>query len=383
MIEFLKSIIQKDIMTFSVKERRWIWNNTIMLEQMPEGVAELLTKKLKDLPSETISALQVMSCFGYSINLSAIQVLDCVPNMLEALEVALVEGIIDKSGPVYAFSHDMLLESSYKLILADEKKQLHKNIALCLIQDTIVTDDAELCTLACDQVNVCMDVLNPVEKVKFASLNLAAGKHSMRASSYEQARGYFENGISLLDAEHWANQYTFSLELYEMSVKVSFMDGKTDTVLARLNEILSHAASFDDTLNARTLLAKFMVSQQNYAEGVRGILQILKDLGENFPEEVQISQVLSEIKAMLPLLRKMTKEEIICLPAMTDVKKLRTMSLMGLLTSFCNFYSPALMQLVACELLKSSYLHGYCEDTISGLVSVIGKSKVYFFTFVK
>lgn len=64
----------------------------------------------------------------------------------------------------------------------------------------------------------------------------------------------------------------------------------------------------------------------------------------------------------------MTKEEIICLPAMTDIKKLRTMSLMGLLTSFCNFYSQALMQLVACELLKSSYLHGYCEDTISGLV---------------
>ena len=123
-----------------------------------------------------------------------------------------------------------------------------------------------LIMLAVDQINLCISmngVLNPAECRLFAQLNLAAGKHSMstKRSNYEQgqwivllysdiirglnsslfctiflARGYFEAGISLLHDKHCEKQYALSLELFEWSVVVSFMDGMIEAVSSRLDD---------------------------------------------------------------------------------------------------------------------------------------------------
>ncbi|KAL7535348.1 hypothetical protein ACHAXR_006436, partial [Thalassiosira sp. AJA248-18] len=118
-VAFLRSMIRGNIISFSVKARRWTWDDTaIDLQMISEGVAEFLTKKLKRLPNDVIETLKVASCFG-QVNMSIIQLLDSgqfVPNMLGALDLAVTEGIVEKAGPIFAFSHDMLQESTYNLI---------------------------------------------------------------------------------------------------------------------------------------------------------------------------------------------------------------------------------------------------------------------------
>ncbi len=126
-----------------------------------------------------------------------------------------------------------------------------------------IENSAELCILAVDQVNMCKDMdgmLDQDERALFAQLNLAAGKHLITASSYEQARGYLEAGISLLNSNPWNEQYLLCLELFEMSAVVSFMDGKVETVLARLDCILSNTKSYDDLLNFQELRARVLAS---------------------------------------------------------------------------------------------------------------------------
>ena len=268
-IAFMQSIIQRKLITFSVKARRWTWDDiAIELQIMSENVAEFLTEKFQQLPSDVIEMLKVASCFG-QVNMSTIHLLDLgqfVPNMLESLESAVKEGIIERAGPIFAFSHDMLQESSYSRIPTDERKNLHKKIAMSLVQDQNVAENPELCTLAVDQINLCISmngVLNPAECRLFAQLNLAAGKHSMftKRSNYEQgqwivllysdiirglnsslfctiflARCYFEAGISLLHDKHCEKQHALSLELFEWSVVVSFMDGMIEAVSSRLDD---------------------------------------------------------------------------------------------------------------------------------------------------
>jgi len=192
---FLRSMIKGHIITFSVKARQWMWDDTtIELQMISEDVAEFMTKRLKQHPGVVIEALKVVSCFG-QVNISTIQLLDLgqfVPNMLEALEVAETEGLLDRAGPVFAFSHDMLQESTYNLIQKDERKQLHKKVGMSLVQDMEdIADNADVCILAVDQINICKDlggILRPAECFLFARLNLAAGKHFMSAekSNYEQ-----------------------------------------------------------------------------------------------------------------------------------------------------------------------------------------------------
>lgn len=195
--EFLRSIIQKKLMAFSVKSHRWTWDDTaIDLQMISGGVVGLLTKKLKQLPSDVIEALKVISCLGQA-NISTIELLDLgefVPNMFEALESAIKEGIVERAGPVFAFCHDMLQESTYNLIPPDKRKPLHKMIGMNLvIQDPQNANNPELCTLAADQINICKDVdgiLNHAERAFVARLNLTAGKHSMstKKSNFQQGK---------------------------------------------------------------------------------------------------------------------------------------------------------------------------------------------------
>ncbi|KAL7524022.1 hypothetical protein ACHAXR_002790, partial [Thalassiosira sp. AJA248-18] len=277
-VAFLRSMIRGGLISFSVKARRWTWDDTaIDLQMISEGVAEFLTKKLKQLPNDVIETLKVASCFG-QVNMSTIQLFDSeqfLPNMLGALDLAVNKGIVEKAGPIFAFSHDMLQESTYNLIPMDDRSLFRKKIGMCLAQDPEVAENAELCTLAVDQINICKEdldgILDPAECSLFARLNLAAGKHAMsiRKFNYEQAQAYFEAGISLLHADHWDKQYSLSLALHEWSVVVSFKGGVVDTVSSRLDDILSNARSFDDTLNSRVLLAKFLASQEQYADATR------------------------------------------------------------------------------------------------------------------
>lgn len=339
-------------------------------------------RKLELLPRDVIDTLKVASCFG-QIDVSTIRRIDLgkfAPDLFKALEVAVKEGILEKAGPLYAFSHDMLQESTYGLIPQEERGPLHKKIAMCLAHGPEVLEHAELAPLTADQISMCgagLKELNHMEREIFAKINLAAGKHSFAASSYEQARGYFESGISLLASNCWEEQYKLSLELYEMSVVTSFMDGKAETVRNRLTSILSNAKSFDDTLNSRELYAKFLASQAQYAEATSELLKILKNFGEQFPPDAGLPDVMNEIKQIQNLLKNITKEDILKLPTNNDAKKMNIMkfldrecdrnqsSLQSILLNHSPYISHFVLLIRANILFCSSYRVGQWQLYLS------------------
>jgi predicted ATPase len=113
--------------------------------------------------------------------------------MIQALDLAMKEGIIEKAGPVYTFSHDLLQESTYRLIPAHERNLMHKKIGASLVRNTQNAENSELCILAVDQINTSINLegkLDPAERLLFARLNLVAGKHAMsaRKSNYKQGK---------------------------------------------------------------------------------------------------------------------------------------------------------------------------------------------------
>lgn len=83
---FLRSMIGGGVISFSVKTRRWTWDDTaIDLQVISEDVAGFLTKKLSLLPNDVRETLKVVSCFG-QVNIATIKLLDqgqFVPNMIQ------------------------------------------------------------------------------------------------------------------------------------------------------------------------------------------------------------------------------------------------------------------------------------------------------------
>ena len=332
--EFLRSIINDGMMAFSIKDRRWLWDETLIdLQMISEGVVELLTRKLQQLHRDIITALKVVSCIGM-IDVTTIKLLDCgqfVPDMFDSLDSAVQEGIVDRAGPIFAFTHDLLQESTLNLMRECERNLLRKQIGKSLVVHPMIADNAAICCLAVKQINMCKDVdsmLDDSERALFARLNLAAGKHSFAASSYEQARDYFEAGISLLHSDPWNQQYSLCLELFEMSAVVDLMDGNVETVSMKLDCILSNSNSFDDSLNARALRAKFLASQGQFGEAIKEIVFVLSTLGEDFPGDINSSYLLNEIRVTQTILKDTTKDTLLNLPPMEDMQKLNTMKFM-------------------------------------------------------
>lgn len=172
----------------------------------------------------------------------------------------------------------------------------------------------------------------------------------------------------MLPANAWSAQYSICLELYEMSILVSFMDGKIDNVWDRIQVILSNTKTFQDTLTVRVLRAKFLVYKEQYDAATTDVLAILSQLGEEFPSEISTEDVVDEIRATQPLVDGITKEDITNLPMIADDSKLMAMKFMGLLITFCNYASPMLVHLLSCRMIQRTFQFGYCEESISGLV---------------
>ena len=54
------------------------------------------------------------------------------------------------------------------------------------------------------------------------------------------ARSYIDAGMKLLEQNHWVTQYALSLQLFELSASVSCMDGDTQSMSERLNEVITN-----------------------------------------------------------------------------------------------------------------------------------------------
>lgn len=373
-VKFIQQIVSKDVLNFSVKSRQWMWDDMVLdFFDISEDVAEFIADGLQSLKPDIIDTLKVVSALGFQVDDAVIELLDScqfVPGMKISLEMAMKEGILEKAGPIWAWSHDMLKEATYNLIPEADRKSLHKQIGVCLAASSEdVASKAAVCILSVDQINICQGTLNQLEKVLFARLNLAAGKHSMASSSYDQARSYYEAGIALLHQDHWSRQYSLSLELHEQSVYVSFMDGNIENAQNRLDSIQRHAKSFEHTLNARSLYLKILGSSGDYATATSECLQILARLGEKFPEKIELSVVINEIVRTEALLKDVTKEQILSLQKMTDTSKLQSMAFLSMLCKFSMHSEPLLCHMASCIMMKLTFCYGFVEESILGLAT--------------
>jgi predicted ATPase len=206
-VQFLQTIVQNKMLQFSVRHRRWMWDcDVVDLQMISEGVAELLTTTFNQLPSELMKTLKIASCLGCQVEKSTIDALDSrnevLPfSMLNQLELAIKEGILEKAGPLYQFTHDIIQQTLYELIPAGSRILLHKTIGKNLLK--CAARNSTIHILAVDQINIfCKDSSpSPEERSQFANANYLAAKFAISASSFEQGklslRFYFMHRIRM------------------------------------------------------------------------------------------------------------------------------------------------------------------------------------------
>ncbi|KAL7550378.1 hypothetical protein ACHAWF_013621, partial [Thalassiosira exigua] len=161
------------------------------------------------------SSLCVLSCFGSNrTQHDIVQALETKLDLplIQQLEVAVAEGLLNKTDECYIFSHDKIQEAAYPMIKPEDRHLNRFKYGITLaphlnIGGPAVTHDAKA-------------------GLAIANLNLLAGRRAMEKSDYSSAHSFFGHGISFLRKNQWREHYDLSLQLFDLAAECAFVSSK-------------------------------------------------------------------------------------------------------------------------------------------------------------
>ena len=374
-VEFLDALWTEKLLVHDPMNG-WEWDVDIIdLKGISSNVAELLSSKLSTLPPDILKSLQVLSCFGSHVDVEVLEAVKCYDGspgtaLMPSLLSAQNEGLIEKAGPTYTFTHDVIQKAAYGLIPESERMLFLQKLVSCLIP---------LCTQAGGSDNLLFVTVDLIDRIGsgaisgdpklYAQLNLEAGEKYMKASDFSSAVRHFNSGISFLEETLWRGEYDLTLRLFESSALAYYSQGNYKKVASQVNQVLDNAKNFEDKFKSYCLFIN-VIAIGSVEKAIAKLYEHLQYLGERIdPNMISPPMVLSECIAVRSQLSGNQKEILLHLTRMTNQAKLRTMKLMSMLVMYSNQQKSLMGGYLACRMIRISIEYGHCEETLFALAS--------------
>eukprot|EP00574_Skeletonema_japonicum_P009992 CAMPEP_0201719324 /NCGR_PEP_ID=MMETSP0593-20130828/4547_1 /ASSEMBLY_ACC=CAM_ASM_000672 /TAXON_ID=267983 /ORGANISM="Skeletonema japonicum, Strain CCMP2506" /LENGTH=767 /DNA_ID=CAMNT_0048209733 /DNA_START=171 /DNA_END=2474 /DNA_ORIENTATION=- len=362
--QVMMELYRQRILYPSLSRRRWVWEaGKIVGMNIPENVATFITKSFDRLPSEVVSALVVLSCFGASADISLIEVLEreIEQPLLAPLDDAVAHSVLGKRNGEFYFMHDKLQEAAYSKMKPEERCLHHHRYGLALGFVAARERNDRLLLTAVTQINHGgpKAVIDEEQAVVVAHLNLDAGGKAMDMSDYFSAHSFFDHGISYLRKDHWSEHYDLSLELYNSAAKCALMNAEHDSVKLHTEQIMQNAKCFEDKFQAISVTVTLQNWSGNAPAAVELIKSTLSKLEEALPSVVTPAVTklyLDETKGKLAIL---PDETLLCFPAMVNPSKILAVELLvRLYVSLHVSGERALMLIIPLKVIQISLTYG-------------------------
>jgi predicted ATPase/signal transduction histidine kinase/tRNA A-37 threonylcarbamoyl transferase component Bud32 len=395
--EFLKSLHEAKLITFSYKSWYWQWNiDNIKGQDFTENVVEFMTDKIRQLEPESQKILQLAACIGNRFDLRTLAIVcqDTLSTTLENLTEATNENLIatvnhdelslaiyqlsnfaeeelDENFTIhYKFGHDRIQQAAYSLIPKGEKQAIHHQIGRLLLEKTPARKRDEKLFDIVNQLNLAIELIVTFnEKEELAQLNLVVGKKAQASVAYEAALRYLIMGKSLLPRDSWQRQYDMTLALTVESAEAAYLNGDFDLMNELIHEVLNNAQEVLDKIKVYEIKIQALVAQNQLTMAVDTALFILKQLGVNFPKKPQNYHTWLDL---LRIQRKLWHREIADLnqlPLMRNPNKLAMMRIISHTVMPALLAKPELFPLLVFRLVNESIHHGNSPVSAYGYAS--------------
>ncbi|KAL7425699.1 hypothetical protein ACHAXM_000215 [Skeletonema potamos] len=281
-ITFMHSLVKDSILSYSLPDQRWVWDiEAVKSTSIDNTVLDLLARKLSQLPDNVLDALKVLSCLGPKVDETTMKHLYTSPEsrkeFIACLDSAVAENILEKhEDSAYSFIHDMLKQLAYAVMSDEEKGEKHYWIGMHLMANCSAKTDVNAITISIvDQINAAHSygVTEELLHIKFAELNLKAGKISIDVSDFQSALSYMKAGGGVY--------YDLSLQLYESAALVSYVNADIVLMQRYLEVLFGNAECFEDRLHGYIVMIQSLLSYDKQEEAMRKVLFILE--GEGLP----------------------------------------------------------------------------------------------------
>ncbi len=297
--QFLTLLSEKDLIRYSLEEKRWIWDlAAIEFLAVTENVVDLLIDRLHRFSSETRRLLSLAACIGNTFDLESLELIsgkesgELYENLLPALETGLILGLSQapeldnppfgestESGS-YKFLHDRVQQAAYALIAEKKRKPVHLQIGQTLLKQYAPEKGEDLLFDIVHHFNLARRVKDKwKERLKLAELNLKAGLKARAASAFEQALEYFTISLELSGATAWKRQYPLALSLHEEATEMSWLCGRFELMEKLAGAVKDNAREDLDLANVYQCLIKAYTTQGELKKALKTGEEILEKLG--------------------------------------------------------------------------------------------------------
>ena len=333
-IELVTSLYAQRKLFFDIQKRIWSWKleDTQSL-RMPDGIIELLSRKMQILPSPLLNILILAACIGYTFELDILIIVSEQPhdNILKALEKLIAAGFIlpmndefrsasttesDNSAIFYKFTHDRIHHAAYNFIPRDKRERNHWQIGLLALRKLSEVQIEKRLFEIVNQLNKGRDLLQyGPEKKELAAYNLKAAQKAKVSAAFNQAYTYFRIGINLLvsadtsenaekkyQTNHWLDSYDLISTLYLGAIEMAYLTAQFQHV-DQLGEIfLANATRLQDQLMFYNIKIQSCYALNRMEEAANTSLHSLALFGIRVPKKITKKKIVSEyIKTRLLL----------------------------------------------------------------------------------
>ena len=330
--EFVRTLHDQGFIHFN---EGWKWDlKGIQSAGITDNVVELMTKKIKKLPVETMKILKTASCIGNSFELPFLsqvtgQSEDSIFNMLKE---AVNEGMIIKIDRIFKFIHDRVREAAYGLSDEKGKTDLHYRIAQELLKNYSAdkSTEEELFTLV-GHLNKAVAILNADEKKNLLLLNLDAGKRAKANAAFEAAAEYLRVGSLLLTADSWKSDYENTLDLYMQFSEAEYLSLHYENAEKLFAYIIENATGLLEKLKIYQIMIMYFETLMKFEDAVNLMIKVSNIAGIPFPEISAITQdmVMVEMNKFHKNLNGRSVGQLIELSFINDLTKAEVLSAMA------------------------------------------------------
>eukprot|EP00804_Cyclotella_cryptica_P005176 CCRYP_014234-RA/>CCRYP_014234-RA protein AED:0.05 eAED:0.05 QI:231/0.75/0.4/1/0.75/0.6/5/82/1366 len=303
-IEFLNSLIDRGILSYSLRERRWFWViDQIGDENITENVLQMIQAKMSCLGDDDQIALEVASCFGIEINESIVRILSktqLYSDLQSNLDKAVRNGFMEREGRKYRFIHDKVREAAYSSI--DFKEEYHYNIGMALYKtfgdDNRAQDWSGMIPMSAvlAQINHGVPSLITCDETRncIAELNFKESVNALERSDFTSAYLYIKAAVSLLPIDMSTNKNDRRIEYFFQLAKAAYPCGFISEAKDSLNTVIENGIDLKETIPSYFLLTKILfLACKELSQAFETCRKLLFMLGEDIPNTERAKDVLS------------------------------------------------------------------------------------------
>ena len=360
--QFLKSLYQDGLLKFDFEALQWQWDvQKIKEKNITDNVVELMAGKVLRLNTPTQQLLKTGACIGNSFDLAMMAIIEHQPEaeLVSNLSEALAEGLLVPAGEAYRFSHDRIQQAVYSLIPDQQKNQAHLTIGKLLLQNIPPEKHDERLFDITNQWNWGRELLSDNrEREQLAQLNLDAGKKAKQSSAFQAALDYFQIGLSLLKPNPWQTQYNLCRQLHTEATEAAYLCGDFATMDTYYQQVLGNTTNLLEKVKPYEIRILAYKAENKLLDAIKTGLELLKQLGENFPAKPTMGNVMLDLVKTKVKLSGKNNDQLAALPTMRNEEKLAAMRIMADIASSSYWATPTLFPLVIFRMVHLSLKYG-------------------------